>query len=143
MPNPQHQLALPPTLSPDALDALTELATIMARLRGTIESSSAIPGLGTGNTPLPGGTPGLTSGGPAGALSLKDIPTATDNLKHKLQKARAQIRALPDMERSMEQQEEEIRELEEKIRQQNEVLSHLKSNGANFAAEDTAMGDKA
>lgn len=46
-----------------------------------------------------------------------------------MQKARAQVKELPDIDRSLAEQEEEIRELEEKIRKQREVLKGLKTTG--------------
>lgn len=64
-----------------------------------------------------------------GPLTLKDIPLATDSLKHKIQKARAEARALPDVDRSIEEQEEEMRELDEKIEKQKEVLKMLAELG--------------
>lgn len=63
-------------------------------------------------------------------LTTKDIPAATDGLKHRLQKTRAQVALLPDMDRSIEEQEEEIRELEEKIKEQRRVLEQLKAIGS-------------
>ena len=64
-----------------------------------------------------------------GALTLKDIPTATDELKHKLRKARVQVKELPDVQRSIAEQELEIRELEERIREQRRVLEGLRDMG--------------
>ncbi len=46
-----------------------------------------------------------------------------------MQRARVQVRELPDMERGVEEQEEEIRELEERIRRQREVLVGLRDVG--------------
>jgi len=87
-----------------------------------------------------GATPGP---GPAsGSLSLKDVPTATDHLKHKLQKARVQVRSLPDMDRTIAEQEEDIAELEERIRLQREVLEKLKQRGAQFTAEESSTSEK-
>jgi len=128
---------LPHGLSPDALDSLTGLTTILTRLRSTIQSS------GTGG--IAGATPGASGATPntAGAsdpLSLKDVPTATDGLKHKLQKARIQVRELPDMRRTMTDQAREIARLEERIRLQRQVLEMLKKGGqVPSGAEDVLM----
>ncbi len=134
---------LPDRLSPDSVDTLTELATILARLRPTVQSSASIstPALGlagltnltgTGNTPVAaaGATPAPASGAGTGTtpsqsatpnaggtangggISFKELPAATDNLKHKLQRARVAVRSLPDVSRSIKQQEAEIAELE-------------------------------
>ncbi|KAL8289707.1 hypothetical protein RB597_001372 [Gaeumannomyces tritici] len=170
-PPPQHPLALPPHLSPDALDAITELAAILTRLRppqsaaalgapppsllatGTTPAANAVTGttpLPTAATPAAGGPGGGGGGGGSGLgghvsfggaspsdapISLKDVPTATDALKHKIQRARQQIKALPDMSRTIAEQEEHISELEETIRLQQEVLAGLRGIGVQFGAE--------
>ncbi|ROT35811.1 hypothetical protein SODALDRAFT_362647 [Sodiomyces alkalinus F11] len=139
-----HPLALPSNFSPDALDTLTELAAILTRLRAAIQASNppTAPGGVTGSTPLPtGATPnqlGASPGG-TGALSLRELSTQTDALKHKLQRARTQIKTLPDMERDIEEQEEEIQELEARIRMQREVLEKLRERGVDFGNEGDKM----
>ena len=69
-------------------------------------------------------------------LTLKDVPTATDALKHKLQRARTQIRELPDMDRTIAQQEEEMAELEGRIARQRDMLRALREVGVRFARGD-------
>ncbi|OAA59203.1 Mediator complex, subunit Med9 [Niveomyces insectorum RCEF 264] len=136
-----HPLALPKTFSPDALDTTAELAAILARLRPPPQASAA-GGVraGSGTTPQPAATPsastsGVASGGGGTApLTLRDLPTATDSLKHKLQHARVQIRALPDAGRTVAEQEAEMRALEARIEQQKAVLARLRADGARFAA---------
>lgn len=51
---------------------------------------------------------------------------------------------MPDMHRTIEDQEEEIRECEEKIRQQKEVLNLLKNVGLSMKKEreERGSGDK-
>lgn len=125
-------LALPPTLSPDDLDALSELSIVLAKVRAGLQSSSGI-------------TTGATPGGPSSSgqqLSFKDVPGATDKLKHKLQHARAQVRALPDMDRSVEEQMTEIKELETRIQLQRALLEKLRENGVQFSKDAYAGGDK-
>ncbi|KAK1766486.1 RNA polymerase II transcription mediator complex subunit 9-domain-containing protein [Phialemonium atrogriseum] len=173
------------TLSPDSIDTLTELGSILARLRpspGTTDLSTPaldnLPGLPssnganggasfatpaphpgpvTGTTPLPqpqsqlagsasapaptgAGAPSssstttATTAAAAGGLALKDVPTATDGLKHKLQRARARIRELPDMGRTVAQQEAEAAALEARIAAQREVLAALREVGMRFAS---------
>ena len=46
-----------------------------------------------------------------------------------MQKARGQVRELPDIQRSVKDQEEEIGRLEERIRKQKEVLEGLRAVG--------------
>ncbi|KAK3321557.1 RNA polymerase II transcription mediator complex subunit 9-domain-containing protein [Apodospora peruviana] len=171
---------LPEGLSPDAVDTLTELTSIITKLRSANYSSqpaglstpafgglanlpgaaptsapphggagsasqsqhnqtqqqpsgtTPAPGAVTGTTPLPSGpsVPGNTTGG---ALSVKELPAATDNLKHKLQRARAAVKTLPDVGRSIAQQEIEIRELEDRRRKQIAMLTRLREKGLQLA----------
>jgi hypothetical protein len=51
-----------------------------------------------------------------------------------------QIKELPDMSRSVEEQEVEIRELEEKIRRQREVLVGLRDVGLRAKKEREQRG---
>ncbi|RFU80084.1 mediator complex, subunit med9 [Trichoderma arundinaceum] len=125
-------LALPSTLSPDDLDSLSELSIVLAKVRAGLQSST---GLTTGATP----------GGPSSSgqqLSFKDVPGATDKLKHKLQHARAQVRTLPDMDRSIEEQRAEIKDLETRIEMQHALLEKLRENGVQFSKDAYAGGDK-
>jgi hypothetical protein len=140
-----HVLELPSTLSPDALDTITEMASILTRLRTTIQASSpstagglpgATPaggiGIGTGATPI---APGSGSS-PSNALSLKELPAATDAVKHKLQRARVQVRSLADMDRTIAEQESEITELETRIARQKAVLELLHESGVGIMADE-------
>jgi hypothetical protein len=125
-------LALPSTLSPDDLDSLSELSIVLAKVRAGLQSSTGL-------------TAGATPGGPSSSgqqLSFKDVPGATDKLKHKLQHARAQVRALPDMDRSIEEQRAEIKELETRIDMQRALLEKLRENGVQFSKDAYAGGDK-
>lgn len=139
-----NPLALPSTLSPDSLDTLTELTGILGRFRAAIQASNPSSGTGgiTGATPLPSGaTPshlGASPGGPGGA-TLRELSAQTDALKHKIQRARAQTKALPDMERDIEEQEAEIKELEAKIGLQRQVLEGLRERGMKFGTEGEKM----
>lgn len=51
-----------------------------------------------------------------------------------------QVKELPDMDRSVEEQEVEIRELEEKIRRQREVLVGLREVGLQAKREKERGG---
>lgn len=128
----QHPLALPSTLSPDDLDALSELSIVLAKVRAGIQSSNGIAA-GTGATPGGVNTHGQQ-------LSFKDVPGATDGLKHKIQHARAQVRVLPDMDRSIEEQNREIKDLEARIERQRALLETLREGGVRFGKEDGANG---
>ncbi|ORY58793.1 RNA polymerase II transcription mediator complex subunit 9-domain-containing protein [Pseudomassariella vexata] len=131
--DPKTPLGLPATLSPDALDTITKLASILTRLRTPVTLPNASGG-GSGQTPAAAPTPS-NSQNTNGELSLREVPAATDHLKHKLQKARAQIKTLPDMDRTMAEQEEEMRQLEDKIRRQREQLNLLREKGLGFAGQ--------
>lgn len=127
-----QSLALPPTLSPDSLDALSELAIVLAKVRTSIQSSA---GLATGATPS--STAAAIAGGQP--LSFKDVPGATDALKHKLQHARAEVRALPDMDRTAAEQRREIVELEARIVTQRALLDRLRNDGLRFGKDGDKM----
>ncbi|KAK4098661.1 hypothetical protein N658DRAFT_560870 [Parathielavia hyrcaniae] len=169
---------LPAGLSPDSVDAVTELSAILIRLRnatagpssssttGTgpaagsaIASNSqpsattptpAAPGGVTGTTPLPTTTTtnrnpntNTTTGGgtaepqpqplPTRLLTPKDLPAATDSVKHKLQRARAAVRGLPDVQRSVAAQEAEVGALEARRRAQALRLARTQQDGLDLA----------
>jgi len=127
-PNP-NTIPLPEALNPDSIDTIPVLAEVLSRLQNV--SSDAT----TGATPSATPSQGAIS---AGVVTTKDLPTATDGLKHKLQKARSQVRELPDIQRSVKDQDEEIARLEEKIQRQKEVLEELRAVGEN-ARKERAM----
>lgn len=141
---------LPGGLSPDSVDVQSELFTILSRLRYTDKNGAATNGDGDsskpgGSTPA-GGLPGSTpSGGAAQAasssdtktLSTKDLAAATDPLKHKIQRARAAVHTLPDITRTIPEQEAEIREWQDKIERQRETLLKLKEFGIQFSHGNT------
>ncbi|KAH6891292.1 RNA polymerase II transcription mediator complex subunit 9-domain-containing protein [Thelonectria olida] len=133
---PAHPLALPQDFSPDTLDALSELSLVLAKVRAGIQSSSGIT-----TEPAPGGGAGAP-GGPT--LSFKEVPGATDGLKHKLQRARAQVRALPDMDRTIADQTKEIGELEACIQAQKALLQRLRDEASGKVGNDeqAAVGDR-
>lgn len=124
------------TPSPDAFTPLPSLSDILARLR-----PPPSPGHPTASpapaTPLPGTTAASPSGaGGGGPLSLKEVPAATDPIKHRLQRARQQVRTLPDVDRGVGEQEAEMEELRARIRRQREVLRVLREVGIRFGKGD-------
>ena len=87
-------------------------------------------------------TPGAGSGEQQQReLSLKEIPAAADALKHRFQRARAQIKTLPDMGRGVDEQRAEMAVLEARLAKQREVLARLRDVGVRFAAEASRRGD--
>ncbi|KAH8668419.1 RNA polymerase II transcription mediator complex subunit 9-domain-containing protein [Xylariales sp. PMI_506] len=153
-------LTLPEGLSPDALDSLTELSSILSRLRTpTSLNAPSTTGATPAAAPTPsqhhsqlGGqasqsqsqglsgaastsTPAIAGGGVLGGdISLRDFPAATDALKLKMQSARRAVLALPDMDKTTADQEAEVAELEARIERQRQVLAMLREKGARFAA---------
>lgn len=149
---------LPGGLSPDCIDACSELATILARVRyvdNKTGTASTNDGDGT-TTNQPGGPSTSTTTGVAtaasspsagtntqgGPLSTKDIPAATDPLRNKIQRARAAVHTLPDIRRSIPEQEAEIAALEAKMAQQRAVLLQLKEFGLQYAIENSRKADE-
>ncbi|PHH79333.1 hypothetical protein CDD80_5096 [Ophiocordyceps camponoti-rufipedis] len=123
-------------LSPDDLDALSELSLVLAKVRAGLHSSSQSS---TSGPPPPTQPQSHASTAQQQQLSFKDVPGATDGMKHKLQHARAQVRALPDMGRSVEEQRTEIAQLEARILQQRALLESLREGGARFGKDDVKM----
>ncbi|KAF2130111.1 hypothetical protein P153DRAFT_289447 [Dothidotthia symphoricarpi CBS 119687] len=90
---------LPP---PSTFDVLPDLHKLLRRLLDT----SAQP-------PAPTPTPVQPSAD--GPLEIQHVPTAATDVKLKIQKARRAVMALPDIDRTCEDQQEEIEELELRI----------------------------
>ena len=122
-PQPSAAIPLPEGLSADSVDTLPVLSAVLSRLQNL--STPATASAASPPTPSP-----LQVVNGAGLLTIKDVPAATDQLKHKLQRARAQVKELPDIDRSLAEQQEEIRELEERIAKQRGVLETLRQAGA-------------
>jgi histone deacetylase complex regulatory component SIN3 len=56
-------------------------------------------------------------------LDVKDLPTATSSVRIRIQKARAVVEALPDTDRSVEEQQTEIADLEDRVARLRSVIS--------------------
>ncbi|KAK3317840.1 RNA polymerase II transcription mediator complex subunit 9-domain-containing protein [Cercophora scortea] len=137
---------LPDGLSPDAVDTLTELTSIIIKLRASQQPPSLTnlpnpPTAASANNHHPNSAPG-SSGIGGQLLSVKELPGATDNLKHKLQRARAAVKTLPDVGRTIAQQEAEIAELEARRRKQVEMLRGLKEEGLQFGMLEQRSKDE-
>lgn len=134
-----HPLALPPTFSPDTLDVLTHLSTVLSEVRTSLQNTTGLTDNANTNNGNDAGGSGNKKDGGGGAsagLTFKDVPRASDSIKHKLQRAREQVRALPDMQRTVEDQEVEIRELEARIERQRALLGRLQEGGLVFGKDD-------
>lgn len=126
-PNPQSQsqsqsqtIAHPPSSAQSQSQSLPSQAA-----QGSSQPSSVAPSSTLGHSQPHGQNTFATT-----PLAPKDIPSATDTLKHRLQRARVAVAALPDMERTVREQEEEITDLMERIRLQRDVLERLRIVGA-------------
>ena len=115
--------SITPSTASLEIDTLPVLYALLSRLQTPTSSGPA-------GSP-PAATPSNhTVLDPTAPLRVKDIPIATDGIKHNLQKARKEVKGLPDVERTIVEQEEEIKELEEKIREQREVIKRLADVGS-------------
>lgn len=134
-------------LTPDSVDVPSELFTILSRLRYTDKNGAATNGDNDSNKAVSNSTPSgdpnaQTKPAEAKTLSTKDLTAATDPLKHKIQRARAAVHTLPDITRTIEEQEAEIKEWQDKIESQRKVLQQLKEFGIQFShgSTDVEMG---
>lgn len=136
--------SLPDGLTPDSVDVPSELFTILSRLRYTDKNGAATNGDTDPNKTASGSTPSgdADTQKKADTLSTKDLTAATDPLKHKIQRARAAVHTLPDINRTIAEQEAEIKEWQDKIESQRKVLQQLKEFGIQFShgSTDVEMG---
>ena len=133
LPNSQSQ-SLPDSLSPDSIDTIPVLSGLLSRLQPPTSTSST-----TGDTPAapadPNPNPNQSKSDDEGPIAIKDFPKKMDSMKRKLQRARMAAKELPNIGRTVNEQEEEIRELEERIRMQREVLEGLRGEGVRVGRE--------
>jgi RNA polymerase II transcription mediator complex subunit 9 len=116
----------PPFPPPQTFDILPQIYDLVSRL------PSSLPPSTTSTTPqLP----------ISDRLDPKDLPTAALPIKHKIQKARAAVSALPDVDRTIEEQEDEIRELEERIEKSRGMVAELKRRAGAGKREVEADGE--
>ncbi|PYH98289.1 hypothetical protein BO71DRAFT_416395 [Aspergillus ellipticus CBS 707.79] len=84
------------------------LLTVPSAGPGPVSAAAEIAALGS-NAPPP--------------LDIKDLPTEVSSIKIRIQKAHAVVENLPDVNRSVAEQEEEIGELEDRIAKLKSVIS--------------------
>lgn len=84
----------------------------------------AIPSSGAPAATMAAGVAALGPNAPS-PLDVKDLPTAASSIKIRIQKARSVVDGLPDVHRSVEEQEQEIEELEERIAKLKEAISEF------------------
>src|SRR5271170_5445593 len=76
----------------------------------------------------------------SGELSIRDLNHAAVPIKLKIQKAKAAIQALPDLDRTITEQEQEINDLEGQIKVQEARIRELQRRMA-AGTEDQRMED--
>jgi hypothetical protein len=112
------QLQLPP---PQTFDILPTLHELLARIdHGAVDPAASIADQ-TSSDPEDIGA--LYS--ELQPLEPKELPAEVLQIKQKIRKALKELEKLPDMERSVEEQNEEIEELEGRIRRQREMIRRL------------------
>ncbi|KAJ5390130.1 uncharacterized protein N7496_001198 [Penicillium cataractarum] len=89
------------------------------------QAPSSIPGADNNNPATSQAIPEVTLHDSNGVppLDVKDLPTATSSVRIRIQKARAVVEALPDVDRSVEEQQEEMTELEDRISRLRSVIA--------------------
>ncbi|RAK99879.1 RNA polymerase II mediator complex middle subunit MED9 [Aspergillus ibericus CBS 121593] len=98
------------------------LATVPPAGPGPVAASAEIAALGS-NAPPP--------------LNIKDLPTEVSSIKIRIQKAHTVVESLPDVDRSVAEQEEEIRELEDRIAKLKSVISDFGKRASPESARKT------
>ena len=112
------QLTLPP---PQVFDLLPALYEILARLDQS--APAAEPAADQDERDIGAHYTNLQP------LEPKDLPAAILPLKAQIRRGLKELEKLPDMERTVQEQEEEIAELEERIKRQQEMLKRMASLG--------------
>ncbi|MCJ1465214.1 hypothetical protein MMC07_003830 [Pseudocyphellaria aurata] len=117
----------PPLPPPSTFDILPPLHALLSRLLLPAASGP------TTASPLPASSPHPTNAATT-PLSPKDLSTASSAVKIRIQKARVAVQRLPDINRSVQDQEREIRELEEEVSRLKGVLAALGENAREAAS---------
>ncbi len=138
--NPPTTAALPPS----TFDIIPPLHTLLTRLllpTPTNASQTTQPQSGitpAALSPAPDNSPSVQSQITSTSyLSPKDLSIAASAIKIKIQKARVAVAGLPDVERTIEEQESEIREFDGEVERLRGVLKELGESGRR-AAESLA-----
>ncbi|KAF2429506.1 hypothetical protein EJ08DRAFT_635195 [Tothia fuscella] len=117
-PNPDANDALP-QLTPETFDFMPPLHEILSRLllpSGGLQAPLAVEASGTNGEISSDGT---------GHLDIQELGAAANVVKVKIQKARQEVKGLPDVDRSIEEQRDEIEELEDRIEAMKNMLKQL------------------
>ncbi|EGD84698.1 hypothetical protein H112_08412 [Trichophyton rubrum D6] len=125
--------AAPPFPPPQTFDILPPLHALLARLLSNQSSSFATgqpgePGLSQSTEQTPGG--GIAS---LDGLDPKSLLTGASAVKIRIQKARNAVEEMPDIERTIAEQEEEIVMLEKRIGRLRGVLDNFRGRSEKLA----------
>lgn len=101
---------IPPFPSSQVFDILPPIYDLITRLPSSTPLSTTFT------------TPQTSASDP---LELKDLPHAALPVKQKIQKAKAAVLSLPDVEQTIEEQEDDIRGLEWRIKKLRNVVEEL------------------
>ncbi len=112
-PTPSTSTSTPAFPPPQSFDILPQIYDLVSRLPHV----SLVPQSSTSTNTS---HPSITD-----PLDPKDLPQAAVPIKLKIQKAKAAVSALPDVERTIEEQEDEIQELQGRIGRLRGVLGEL------------------
>lgn len=97
--------------------------------------------------------PGSATGGPASLaaeiaalssnapppLDIKDLPTEASSIKIRIQKAQAAVEGLPDVQRSVAEQNQEIEELEDRIAKLQSIISDFGRRAGKASSQQSTM----
>lgn len=105
------QPVLPAIPPPQDFDILPDLHKLLTRL--------------TAPPALPASTPGQAAKDKDGPLEIQQLPAEANAIKRKIQRAREKVMVLPDIDRSVEDQQEEMEHLERNIAELKTALRNL------------------
>lgn len=72
-------------------------------------------------------------------LDIKDLPTEASSIKIRIQKAQAVVEGLPDVQRSVAEQDQEIDELEDRIAKLQSVISDFGRRAGQTSSQQSKM----
>ena len=124
---PETSADIPPFPSPSLFSILPEIYLLISRLEPLQQNSGAT--LPT----TPGGNSSISP------ITLQELPAAIQPIKTQILKAKAAVQALPDIERTVEEQKVEIKALEVRIAGLKGRLAHLGSRAGQGKKEDVVM----
>lgn len=118
-------LHLPP---PHTFDILPPLYELLARV-DKHQNQNSLLGEGEAYHILEGATGDIGAAYSKGEhlqpLNPKELPTAALEIKGLIRNALREVEKLPDVERSVEEQEDEMKDLEERVKKQRDMLRGL------------------